>query len=165
MIWTRILAVACLVLTMGLGVQTWRVDRLKAAPVRERLKVVEKVVERQAQAAAITEAVGRQVAEREAEIRYVTRTLIQEIPVHVTAEADRASPVPLGFVRLHDAAAAGAPTVSYGPGESADDASGVALSAVTGVVADNYGTCLGWREQVIGWQAWYAEQRARWDSG
>ena len=159
----RALLIACLVLTVGLGIQTWRIDRLKAAPVKERLKTVEKIVYRQAEAAKITEGVGRRVAERETEVRTVTRTIIEKVPVYVTAEADLL-PVPLGFVRLHDAAALGTPAVPFGARESADSPSGVALSTVAGTVAYNYGECLGWREQVIGWQAWYAEQKAAWEA-
>lgn len=144
------------------AVQTWRIERLKAQPVKERLKVVEKIVYRQAQAARITEDVGRRVAAREAEVRTVTRTIVEKVPIYVTPEADRRSPVPLGFVRLHDAAASGAPAVPFGPGESADTPSGVALSAAGATIFGNYGECRGWREQLIGWQAWYAEQKAAW---
>lgn len=159
---TRILLSIILALAIGLGIQTWRIDRLKAAPVKERVKTVEKIVYRQAKAAQITEDVGRRVAERETEVRTVTRTIVEKVPIYVTAEADRL-PVPLGFVRLHDAAALGTPAVPFGAGESPDSPSGLGLSAVAGTVIGNYGQCLAWREQVIGWQAWYAEQKAAWD--
>lgn len=146
------------------GVQTYRIDRLKAAPVKERVKTVEKIVYRQAKAAEITEDVGRKSAEREAGVRTITRTLIEKVPVYVTAEADRNAVVPVGFVRLHDAAAAGTPAVPFGAGESADTPSGLALSAVASTVTDNYGQCLAWRSQVIGWQDWYAQQKAAWNN-
>lgn len=159
----RALIAASAVLILALGIQTWRIDRLKAAPVKERLKVVERIVERQAEAATITEDVGRRVAEREAEVRYVTRTIIEKVPTYVTPEADRAAVIGVGFQRVHDAAALGTPAVPFGAGQSPDTPSGIALSAVATTVAGNYGECRGWREQVIGWQSWYAEQSALWN--
>jgi hypothetical protein len=159
----RALLVIILALAVGFGVQTWRIDRLKAAPVKERLKVVEKVVYRQAKAAQITEDISKHVAQREAEVRTVTRTIVEKVPVYVTAETDRLYDLPLGFVRLHDAAALGTPAVPFGAGESPDTPSLVEPSTGITVIAGNYGQCHVWREQVIGWQAWYAEQKAVWE--
>lgn len=114
-------------------------------------------------AAVITQDVGTKVEARQVEIRTVTRTLVEKVPVYVTAKADASCPIPVGFVRLHDAAAAGsAAPVPDGSGESLDAPSGLALSAVSSTLVENYGTCRQWREQVIGWQDWYAAQRAAW---
>jgi hypothetical protein len=159
----RALLIACAVLLVLLGIQTWRIDRLKAAPLKQRVKTVEKIVYRQAQAAQITEDVGNAVEARQIEVRTVTRTVVEKIPYYVTPQTDARYLVPLGFVRLHDAAAGGTPAVPFGAGESADTPSGVALSAVTETIAFNYGQCRGWREQVIGWQDWYRQQQALWN--
>lgn len=80
-------------------------------------------------------------------IEQAGKTIIKEVPVYVSEAADRACPVPAGFVRLHDAAAAGLPP----PGRAgATDAapSGVALSAVAGTVAGNYSSCNANAEQL-----------------
>ncbi|SPK73050.1 putative phage related protein exported protein [Cupriavidus taiwanensis] len=79
-------------------------------------------------------------------------TIIKEIPRYVPAHADAACTVPVGFVRLHDAAATG--TVLHpGPGDTDAGPSGLALSAVTGTVADNYTTCHRNAEQLSALQA------------
>lgn len=77
-----------------------------------------------------------QYVDRVREIRVKGDTIIQKVPVYVTAEADAACTVPAGFVRLHDAAAANAPLDD--PGDTDARPSGVALSAVAETVADNY---------------------------
>lgn len=84
-------------------------------------------------------------------VEKVGQTIVKEIPVYVSAEADRACAVPAGFVRVHDAAATGVPPP--GPAGAADAApAGIALSAVAGTVADNYTSCRATREQLISLQ-------------
>lgn len=163
-----------LVLAIGLALGwggAWKVRdamsaqaALKAAIAQTRAAI--DVVDRTQQAATVTEGVGRAVEATQVETRIVYRTITERIPVYVTPETDRAVTLPLGFVRLHDAAAAG--SVAALPdraGQPADAPSGVALSAAAGTIVGNYGTCLEWRNQVIGWQAWYAEQSAIWGKG
>lgn len=85
-------------------------------------------------------------------------TIIKRIPVYVTAQADAACTINRGFVRLHDASAAGA---DPGAPTLADAApSGVALSAVAGTVAENYGSCRENAEQLVALQRWVGEMRA-----
>ncbi|MFG9976644.1 hypothetical protein ACG3QR_33335, partial [Pseudomonas aeruginosa] len=48
------------------------------------------------------------------------QTIIKEVPIYVSETADRACPVPAGFVRLHDAVAAGLP--APGSAGAADEA-------------------------------------------
>lgn len=75
------------------------------------------------------------------------RTIIKEVPVYVSAEADRACTVPAGFVRLHDAGAASLPAPA--PAGAADARpAGVALSTVAETVVGNYTTCNGNAEQL-----------------
>jgi len=163
------LLVSCAIGALIGSAGTWRVrdmmeaeGRLKAE--RANTKAAVQVIKRTDQAARVTESVGARVEKRAVEIRYITRTLIKEVPVYVTAEADRLYPVPVGAVRLHDLAAQGsAPAVPDGSGESVDAPSGVAMSAFVATVVDNYGVCREVRGQVIGWQEWYAEQRKEWE--
>ncbi|QWF19122.1 hypothetical protein [Lysobacter capsici] len=98
-------------------------------------------------------------------VRYVDRVQVvranaqiitKEIPIYVTPTADAACTVPVGFVRLHDAAAANQPT-GTSPGNLDAPAAGVALSDVAGAVADNYATCHANAEQVIGLQDYVRE--------
>ncbi|GLQ93462.1 hypothetical protein [Dyella acidisoli] len=85
-------------------------------------------------------------------------TLTKEIPVYVTAQADAACSVPVGFVRVHDAAAA---NELPGPAGTLDaQPSGVALSAVAGTVVDNYATCHAAIEQLKALQAWVRANQA-----
>ena len=78
-----------------------------------------------------------QYVDRERVIRLKGETIVKEVPRYVPIQADAACVVPRGFVRLHDAAAAGAvPDPNSGDADAAP--SSVALSAVAGTVAGNY---------------------------
>ncbi|MBR7995754.1 hypothetical protein KDX08_25230 [Burkholderia cenocepacia] len=92
-----------------------------------------------------------QYVDRVQVVREKGDTIIKEVPVYVDREADRACVVPVGFVRVHDGAAANVPV---GDPRGADAApSGVALSAVVATVAGNYTTCHENAEQLIALQA------------
>ncbi|PRG19633.1 hypothetical protein [Burkholderia multivorans] len=92
-----------------------------------------------------------QYVDRVRVVREKGDTIVKEVPVYVDREADRACVVPLGFVRVHDAAAANVPVGD--PGSTDAAAAGVALSAVAATVADNYTTCHENAEQLIALQA------------
>jgi hypothetical protein len=110
-----------------------------------------------AKAQAGADQVGARLDRRQVEIRTVTRTIVEKVPIYVTVQADRRCDVPAGFVQLHDAAAAGRlPDPADAAGGAADAASGLALSTVAATVADNYGTCLGVAAQLKGWQDFWA---------
>jgi len=79
-------------------------------------------------------------------------TIIKEVPVYVTTQADADCLINAGFVRLHDAAAGNAVSLSPGPADAAP--SGVALSTVAGTVADNYQRCHENAAQLIALQQW-----------
>lgn len=87
-----------------------------------------------------------------------THIIRELVPIYVTPAADARCVVPVGFVRLHDAAAQNRPPAR--PAEPVDAPSGVALSAVADTVAANYGDCTVWRLRLIGWQDWYLGSRA-----
>lgn len=112
------------------------------------------VRERQAQA---TVKVVTQYVDRVRVVREKGDTIIKEIPVYVPVQADAACNINRGFVRLHDAAAAGELPE---PTRDADAASaGIALSAVAGTVAANYQTCHENAEQLRALQAWIRETK------
>ena len=90
-------------------------------------------------------------------VREAGATIIKEVPVYVSQEADAACVLSRGFVRLHDAAAAGVvPEPAGGPDASP---AGIALSTVAGTVADNYQRCHENAEQLIALQSWISEMK------
>lgn len=118
--------------------------------------------EKQAQALAVArqaehqaEAAVQVVTEYVDKIKVVRErgaTIIKEVPVYVPAQADADCLINAGFVRLHDAAAGNA--ISLSPGAADAAPSGVALSTVAETVADNYQRCHENAEQLIALQAW-----------
>ena len=112
---------------------------------------------RQKQAEATVKVVTQYV-DRVRVVREKGDTIIKEVPVYVPVQADAACTINRGFVRLHDAAAAGELPE---PARDADAAAaGIALSAVAGTVAANYQTCHESAEQLRALQAWVREVRA-----
>ena len=111
---------------------------------------------RQKQAEATVKVVTQYV-DRVRIVREKGDTIIKEVPVYVPVQADAACTINRGFVRLHDAAAAGELPE---PARNADAASaGIALSAVAGTVATNYQTCHENAEQLRALQVWINEMR------
>ncbi len=107
------------------------------------------VRERQAQA---TVKVVTQYVDRIRVVREKGDTIIKEVPVYVSVQAGAACTINRGFVRLHDAAAAGELPKSARDADAAP--AGIALSAVAGTVAANYQTCFETAEQLRVLQAW-----------
>ena len=143
----------------GWTVRDWKAGAEGEAAAKEQVKVVERIVWRERAQADVTSRIETRAAEAQVQIRTVTRTLIQEVPVYVTPDADDRCIVPVGFVRLHDAAAAGGAVPE--PAGLADDApSGLELSAVAAGVAENYGdVCRANAQQLSDLQAWVREQQ------
>lgn len=111
----------------------------------------------------VTAAVSAKVEKRQVEIRYVTRTLVEKVPVYVSPEVDRSYPLPVGLVRLHDAAASGQPPVPGGAGELDDSPSPVVASTLARTIVGNYGEYHACRAQVMGWIDWYRQQQQVWN--
>lgn len=157
-----LIAVALVVAVIG--VQTLRLDHAKAdlTALRKADAAAEALaVERAKAGQAISAASQVQVASERAQIVTRTQTLVKQVKVYVPAAADAACVVPVGFVRLHDAAAQGLPAPSGGPDQTT---SGVPLSAVAATVAANYGTAWDWRVEALGWRDWYLKQKAAWEA-
>ena len=151
----RWLALAALgVALFGLG---WikGADHVQAkwdATAQEQILQAATVREQQAQA---TVKVVTQYVDRVRVVREKGETIIKEVPIYVPVQADAACTINRGFVRLHDAAAAGELPE---PARDADAAAkGIALSAVAGTVATNYQTCHENAEQLRALQVWVKE--------
>lgn len=83
-------------------------------------------------------------------------TIIKEVPVYVSAQADAACIVNAGFVRVHDASARSLPAPE--PSGAADEApSGIALSTVAATTASNYTDCNANAEQLSKLQTFVRE--------
>jgi hypothetical protein len=151
----RLLALAALGLTLfGLG---WvkgagHVQAQWDAAVQQQTLQAAAIRERQAQA---TVKVVTEYVDRVRIVREKGDTIIKEVPIYVPAQADVACTINRGFVRLHDAAAAGELPE---PARDADAAAtDIALSAVAGTVTANYQTCHENAEQLRALQAWVSE--------
>lgn len=99
-------------------------------------------------------------AESQRKIEYRTKTIVKEVVKYVPQSADAAAPINVGFVRVFDAAASGAPdpaAVSIAPGEPNDAPSDVKLSEVATVSVFNAGVCAANAEQLRALQKWATE--------
>ncbi|MDE1547471.1 hypothetical protein PTW32_18805 [Dechloromonas agitata] len=126
------------------------------AAVQQQTLQAAAVRERQAQA---TVKVVNEYVDRVRIVREKGDTIIKEVPIYVPVQADAACTINRGFVRLHDAAAAGELPK---PARDADAAAtGLALSAVAGTFSANYQTCHENAEQLRALQAWVREMQAK----
>jgi hypothetical protein len=154
----RALALAALVLaTAGLfSCQQSRVSRATIALDKANAALAKAVDDNAALASSLKLAEGstRVVTKYVDRVQLVHErgdTIVKEVPIYVTANADAACVVPAGFVQLHDTAASGSPTA--GPAGNPDaPAAATSLSAVAETVASNYATCHATAEQVVALQ-------------
>ena len=114
-----------------------------------------------AQRAQVSRDAGAAEARAQDRIRIVYRTLREEIPTHVSPETDRRFALPVGLVRLHDAAARGLELsrVPDPAGRADDAASDVRASDLAAAVTGNYGACRADGEQLAALQAWIRRQQ------
>lgn len=137
---TRAAIVAALLMAAG-GLAWWATSTYNAAVRRaDKAEATAATLRKQLDNTKSATVTVTQFVDRERVIRLKGDTIIKEVPRYVPVQADAACVVPRGFVRLHDAAAAGAlPDSDTGDTDSAP--SGIALSAVAGTVAANYADC------------------------
>lgn len=129
-------ALAAVVLGAGLGVKhEW--DLGQAARVQVKQIVAVSKVQTKA-VAAVDAQVAPQAAAAQVKIITQTRTLLKEVPVHVTV---RSPCITWGALRLHDAAVLGvdASTLQLSAGQSDDACSDVDPAAFMADVVANYG--------------------------
>jgi len=150
--WLAIVLLAAALIGFGWIKGAGHVQARWDAAVQQQTLHAAAVRERQAQA---TVKVVTEYVDRVRVVREKGDTIIKEVPVYVPVQADAACTINRGFVRLHDAAAAGelpepARDVDAAPAD-------LALSAVAGTVAANYQTCHENAEQLRALQAWVGE--------
>lgn len=138
------------------------IQRMKAETAETQKRAVEAARAQERAAAKITGAVETTSAEVQERVRVVYRTITRKVPVHVTPEIDRRYPLPCGFIRVLDAAAARVDPdrVSCGPGVPDDAPSDVTASEAGSNIAGNYGDATANAEQLRALQSWVREQEA-----
>ena len=161
------------VLALALGVQTLRVGSLKRGEIADKATIKEysdaEAAARQKAAqvakdqAGVSKAAQASLNGQQTRIQTVTRTLIEKVPQYVPAQAVSACTVPLGFVELFNASAAGQqlPAVAGSASGPLAAPSGVGLDTVATVAATDLGTANGYLAEVKTWRKWYADEAAK----
>ncbi len=132
----------------------WIKHRIAAADARAvTAEATVKRLQGELQQARLSERVITRYVDRVRVVRQRGATITREVPIYVTAKADAACPIPVGFVRVHDSAAQNLP---LDPPAGAPDAPapGIALSTVAATVAGNYTACHETAAQLTALQAW-----------
>ena len=92
------------------------------------------------------------------EVEGKTRTIVKEVPRYVTVQADRACPIPDGFVRVYDAGIRQDRLLPDPVAADVDGATtGVTLSDVARNAVENFGICHQYAERVKALQAYLRE--------
>lgn len=139
----RVWLLLLFVTALGGPVAGWKLHDWQDAS--SRLKAARVVTQTVQKDAAVTQPIVEREAAAQVEIRWRTRTVKEEIPYAVTAEADRDCVVPRGFVRVWNDASTGLAAQAdpaaqpHDPGAADADAapSGVHLTDIAGAHADD----------------------------
>lgn len=131
--------VAAVVLAIGLFWFGWSKgsDSVQAEWDADKVRVAALFAAEKERTAAVSVETITRFVDRVRIIKGKSETIIQEVPVYVTAQADADCTINNGFVRVHDAASAG--TLPPAPGDTDAAASAIKLSDVGQTVAENYG--------------------------
>lgn len=97
-----------------------------------------------------------------AQIDTLTLKLQQKVPTYVSREADRRCVVPVGYVRLRNAAGAALDPVAPAAGGSLDADSGLVLSDLSANDVANAAAFNAAIQEVKAWRAWYDLQADLW---
>lgn len=127
-------------------------------------KAAAKTAKRETKAANIAADVSKDLVKTKTEIQWRTKKITELVPVYVSPQSDRSCSVPVGFVLLHDAAAAGSASLPPAAGGSLDAPSGVQLSTVSATVSRNYGVGYTWYAEAMSWRTWYAREFTAWNA-
>lgn len=141
---------------MGVRLADAKADQAKALTV-----VQAKVQAQEAKAATISTKAETDAIATQAQIQTVTRTLIQKVPIYVTAKDDAACPVPSGAVSVLDAASAGTTSkLPDAPAGADGRGPGIALSDVVRHDATVSGLYHEVADRLTKLQGWVTDQKA-----
>lgn len=147
-----LIAAACVI-----GVQHLKLDSLGGKLATAQAQAI--TAQFDAQAASLNVVAVTNFVDRIIYVHDATTNLQLKVPDYVPPIVDRDFPLPVGFVRLHDAAV----DLSELPSAGAADArvSDVKASEAAGVIVGNYGTCHEIAEQLSGLQDWERQREAQ----
>lgn len=159
--WVGWLLVTILLVLSGAGVYIWGYTsginagtKEHTAYVNAQTKQTVAIAEKQVQVVTRVETVYR---DRVQKIYLEGKTIETLIPDYIKPADDALFAVPVGLVRVLDAAWAGE---APGPADGADrEPSGVPLADLAAVEVGNITSCHVWRNQALGWRQFYAEQQ------
>jgi hypothetical protein len=161
-----LLSVAMLAVGFGSGwtVRDWKAGAEAEKAAKAETKQAVRGIYRERAQADVTSAVETKAAQAQVQIRTVTKTIIERVPEYVSVADDSRCVVPVGFVRVHDAAAAGnplsEPSGELDGGAATSEAPTVTLSRLAEVTAENYGTYQSVARQLVDLQSWVRQQQA-----
>jgi hypothetical protein len=145
--WGAILALA------GAAYATGRLQEARHESVVQAARVVT-VVKHEVQTVTKVETVYK---DRIQKIFLKEKELEADIPRLIPPVVDAEFAIPVGFVRVAAAGWSGDPA---GPADDADaKPSGVQFSELARAEVSNAASCRAWREQALGWRAFYAKQQ------
>lgn len=160
--WNKVSAVLgiALLVTLGAFRFTYVLQHAELVKVRADVQVAQAKAEKAAAElktaqGIVTVKTVTEYVDRVQIVREKGETIVKEVKVYVTPEADAACVVPVGFVRVHDAAASGEPAVPAGDPDA--PAEGIALSTVAETIAENYTIAHENAEQLTALQKWAAD--------
>lgn len=139
----------------------------KSTSEKKRAELIARNSELEATAAKETVKVITKYVDRIKTVELKGEEIIREIPIYISKESDANCTIPLGFVRMHDAATATTSSgekVSIAPGTSNERATDIELSEVAKTVTGNYTSCNKVREQLTALQEWVRTQEKTFNS-
>lgn len=132
--------------------------RAKLAAYQKQLAVAQaRLVQAQAKVVTRTEVRYR---DRIKVVQEKGKSIAQAVPIYITQQDNARFGVNLGFVRLYNAAFTGIPASA--PTESDREPAGLPLTTLAKTTAFNANVCWQWREQALGWRAFYRGLQEQW---
>lgn len=164
-----------IIVLVSMGIGSWggykvgyhyghkEVEALQAQLLAEqtaKIKAIQAAVAKQLAADKITHDADVAYAESQQKLVTVTKTIIKEVPVHVTAQTDASYPVPCGLVRVWDAAVLGvsADALPLPAGKSDDSACPVKASVLASAGTDAIRKYIETSNQLVALQGWISSQ-------
>jgi hypothetical protein len=145
------LLVSTLIFLLGAswGIQHEGQKRLEEAK-QESVRIVKQIQREQV----IVKQVDVKYRDRIKKIYLIGEEIENSVRNYISPAAGHDISVPLGFVRVHDAAWSN--TLTGTPSESDGEPTGISLVEVAEATAHNATSCRAWREQALVWREFYS---------
>lgn len=129
----------------------------KSNSAKERAEMLARNQELEAKSSEVTVQVLTKYVNRVNVVKEKGEEIVREVPIYITKESDAKCVIPIGFVRVHDAATRGE-KVPDSTGPANERPTDIKLSEATETITGNYGTCNQVREQLKSLQEWVKTQ-------